>query len=138
MRGKEYSEDGEGMGDKYTDEYFEELKYANQWRPQSAHSSNAKSSHSNSTKTQSMDALFYEKEIDTEIKEDNVILSVKNDTQNEIDPSVRSGIQSSKSGTKVPDPRRRSSTGNKNKIFIFELFYEYSESKFRNDQRWRV
>jgi hypothetical protein len=109
MRGKEYSEEGEGMGEKYLDEYFEELKYANQWRPQSTHSSIAQSTNSNTMKHQSMDALFYEKEEEAaEVEDENAIISVKNDSQNDPDLSVKSGIQSSQSRTKSADPRRRS------------------------------
>ena len=33
MRGKDYH-DNSVFGDKYSEEYFDELKHANQWRPQ--------------------------------------------------------------------------------------------------------
>jgi hypothetical protein len=125
MRGKEYSEEGEGMGDKYTDEYFEELKYANQWRPQSTHSSSAHSSsaqsiNSSAMKHQSMDALFYEKEEEEpgEVEDESAVVSVKNDGQNDPDLSVKSETQSSQSRPKSADPRRKS-TG---EIFNFSSF----------------
>jgi hypothetical protein len=124
MRGKEYSEEGEGMVDKYTDEYFEELKYANQWRPQSTHSSSAHSSsaqsvNSNTIKHQSMDALFYEKEEEEPgaVEDESAVVSVKNDGQNDPDLSVKSGTQSSQSRPKSADPRRKS-TG---EIFDFSI-----------------
>ena len=113
MKGKEYSEEGEGLGEKYADEYFEELKYANQWRPQSAHStstytnSNTNSNSNTNTKSNSMEALFYDKEIGEE-SEGNTEISVKNDTQNDVDSSIKSGTQSSRSRPKSSDPRRRS------------------------------
>ena len=51
MRGKDFHDNSE-FGDKYSEEFFEELKHANQWRPQA----------NKSDDDNNMDALFFDKD----------------------------------------------------------------------------
>ena len=89
LSGQEYSE--VPKSDRYSEEYFEELKRANQWRPENPkeHSSN-----------KAMEALFFEKD-EVEKTEEKPAYS------EEPVRTANSGIKSSRSMS--ADPRRNSS-----------------------------